>query len=483
MFRAQSRSDFNKVYTTTYLKTSHHDLKRALSVADSLYSASEEPYFKVKSLMLSATLLQEAGEVKKAVDFAIKAEDLCKFSNDQIQIAEIYGFLSTQYRRLNLYDQSLSYIKKAGEQADQIGNQMVRNNILGLITQENANYEIDLKNYKKAISLIEKSQAYFRQNKTNEVLFLASNERLLGDCRYHLKEYDHSLSHYKTALELLKKFPDNFLKGFIYNGISAVYIKMENIKEAKKYIDLTQKTADETQYLDLKKEIYKTSQEYYILEKNLDKISLLKNKEEAVTEIISKKKDSFINTEQTKLLNKNNKLNDQNNFFLILASFGVISILSIMIFLFYKKNNDKTKIGIQTNSRHGKVSRASENNIRVIKPEVEDKILKKLEIFEEQALFIDKSVSLSSLSTYCDTNSKYLSIVINTHKQKDFNNYINELRIKYLVKKIRTEPDFRKYKIISLADLVGFSTQSKFVEAFKKETSLTPSLFIKSIEN
>jgi len=483
-FPAQNRSDFNKVYTETYLKTSHLDLKKALTVADSLYSASEEPYFKVKSLMLSATLLQEAGEVTKAVDFASKAEDLCKFSNDQIQLAEIYGFLSTQYRRLNLYDQSLSYIKKAGEQADQIGNQMVKNNILGLITQENANYEIDLKNYKKAISLIEKSQTYFRQNKTNKALFLASNERLLGDCHYHLKEYDKSLSHYKTALEFLKKFPDNFLKGFIYNGISAVYVKTENTKEAKKYIGLTQKIVDQTQYLDLKKEIYKTSQDYYILEKNLDKFSSLKNKEEALTEMISQKKNSFINTEQTKLLNKNNKLNDQNNLFLILASAVIIAISGIVLFLYNKRKTiGKSKTALQGNFRTiAKVIRADENSIRTIKPEVEEKILKKLEFFEKQNLFIDKGISLASLSIYCDTNTKYLSIVINSHKQKDFNNYINELRIKYLVNKIRTEPRFRKYKIISMADLVGFSTQSKFIEAFKKETSLTPSSFIKSIE-
>jgi AraC-like DNA-binding protein len=34
----------------------------------------------------------------------------------------------------------------------------------------------------------------------------------------------------------------------------------------------------------------------------------------------------------------------------------------------------------------------------------------------------------------------------------------------------------------SLADEVGFSSHSKFSKVFKKETSLSPSLFIKYIE-
>lgn len=484
-FPAQNRSDFNKVYTKTYIKTSHDDLKKAMKIADSLYSASQEPYFKAKSLMLSAALLQEAGEVKKAVDYASKAEEICENSNDHVQSAEIYGFLATQYRRLKLYDQSISYILKASEQAEHIEDTKIRNTIAGLIAQEHANYEIDQRNYKKAIPLIEKSQNYFRENTANKELFLASNERLTADCLFGLAKYDDALSHYTIALKLLKKYPDNFLKGFIYNGMSAVYIKKRNIPDAKTYIDLTQKIADKTQYLDLKKEIYKTSQEYYVLEKNLEKFSQLKNKEDAITEAISEKENTFINDEQTKLLDTNKVLH-QNNLLLILASACILIILGIIFYFYYKRNHRvKSKILLleDTLKSKNKVNDRTAKNIKTIKPEVEEKILKKLESFENSTIFIKKSVSLSALATYCDTNTKYLSIVINSHKQKDFNNYINELRIKYLVSKIRTEPQYLKYKIVSLAELAGFSTQSKFIEAFKKEMAVTPSVFIKSIED
>lgn len=481
---SQNKSDFNRIYTKTYITTSHEDFRKAMNIADSLYSVSEEPHFKAKSLMLSAALLQEAGEVKKAVEYAVKAGEICKNSNDRVQSAEIYGFLATQFRRLKLYNQSTSYIQKASEKAGQIEDTKVRSRIFGLIVQENANYEIDQKHYKKAILLIEQSQGYFREKNTNQALFLASNERLLGDCFYYLAEYDKALSHYTLASRLLEKFQDNFLKGFIYSGMSAVYIKKKEIKKAKTYIDFAKKIADKTQYLDLKKQIYKTSQEYYALEKNFEKFSQLKIKEDALTEVIAEKKNSFINTEQTSLINENEKLQN-SNIILILASAGILLIFSAMLFFYYKRDRSEKPRSLPRevilNNKMLANNKISENS-KTLSPQVELKILKKLETFENSIMFTQKNISLSSLSIYCCTNVKYLSIVINSHKQKDFNNYINELRIKYLVNKIRKEPQYLKYKIVSLAEFVGFSTQSKFIEAFKKEMFVTPSAFIKSIK-
>src|SRR5690625_6634591 len=62
--------------------------------------------------------------------------------------------------------------------------------------------------------------------------------------------------------------------------------------------------------------------------------------------------------------------------------------------------------------------------------ETEQRIFAKLDKFEKETKFTKKSVSLTYLALYCDTNTKYLSQVINTHKNKDFNNYINELRVR-----------------------------------------------------
>ena len=74
--KGQNPDEYNKIYTKTYLEISQKDFPKALKIADSLFSISETPKLQAKSLMLSASLLQQAGEIKKAVDFALKADQI-----------------------------------------------------------------------------------------------------------------------------------------------------------------------------------------------------------------------------------------------------------------------------------------------------------------------------------------------------------------------------------------------------------------------
>jgi len=118
----------------------------------------------------------------------------------------------------------------------------------------------------------------------------------------------------------------------------------------------------------------------------------------------------------------------------------------------------------------------------LIKKETEEHLLKKLNLFEKNKDFLDSNVSLSSLSSRFKTNTKYLSYVINKHKQKDFNSYINELKIHYIIEKLKNEPKYRKYKISYLAEECNFSSHSKFTATFKTVTGLAPSLFLSYLD-
>ena len=75
-------------------------------------------------------------------------------------------------------------------------------------------------------------------------------------------------------------------------------------------------------------------------------------------------------------------------------------------------------------------------------------------------------------------NSKYVSQIINFYKEKDFNNYINELRIKYIINKMIDDEAYLNYKIAYLAEDAGFSSHSKFSTIFKQVTGNSPSVFI-----
>jgi len=110
--------------------------------------------------------------------------------------------------------------------------------------------------------------------------------------------------------------------------------------------------------------------------------------------------------------------------------------------------------------------------------EVKEEILKKLLLFEEGTKYTDKNFNLSALSVKLKTNTKYLSYIINKYKKKDFNTYINELRILYIIKKMETNPAYLNYKISYLADECGFSSHSKFTSVFRSVVGMSPSRFM-----
>ena len=59
----------------------------------------------------------------------------------------------------------------------------------------------------------------------------------------------------------------------------------------------------------------------------------------------------------------------------------------------------------------------------------------------------EKDISLAVLAGQLDSNTKYLSEIINTHYNVNFNTYINKLRINYIIEKLKTDPNFINYKI------------------------------------
>jgi len=113
-----------------------------------------------------------------------------------------------------------------------------------------------------------------------------------------------------------------------------------------------------------------------------------------------------------------------------------------------------------------------------IPSETEQYLLGRLKKFESSGRFTNKEMSLAVLAAEFNTNTKYLSEIINKHSGENFNTYINKLRIAYIVDKIKYQPRYRNYKIKYLADESGFSSHSSFATTFKLITGISPTTFI-----
>ncbi len=117
-----------------------------------------------------------------------------------------------------------------------------------------------------------------------------------------------------------------------------------------------------------------------------------------------------------------------------------------------------------------------------ISDETRDHLLTQLQRFEDRHDYLKSRINSKDLAKSFGSNSSYLSIVVNTYKQKSFSQYINDLRIEYVVVRLQTDTKFRKYTIKAIAQEIGFNTAEAFAKTFYKNTGIYPSYFIKQLE-
>lgn len=499
----QDLTAFNVIYNKTFLETSQKDFNRALKIADSLYQISGTPVLQAKSLMLSATLYDQSGEFEKSLEYALRSEKLIENTDNISWKARVYGFLATHYRYVRLFDNSRKYTELGVNVVKGTDNKELSNNVMARMMQEMAYYDIEQKNYKESIEKIQQAKLYLDKIKTDDIFPVINNEQLLGYNYYYLSDLDRSLKHYENALELSKGLPENYLIGLIHNGFALIYLKKEQLEKAKKHFDIARRIADESEYLSLKSEVYDTSEKYYALTKNMDDFVKTKDKHDTIKKVLLNNVQSFVNKSYSKIEDENVEIKKTDSIKTFIIGLALLLVISIVtLFIFYRKrqkrNIEKFKRLLDDIDKKEEIViineisdplidhgfNQEENSLNVeeiftIPIGTVHKILDKLEEFENSKSYLNNSISLSFLATYCDTNIKYLSHVIKVNKNKDYNNYINDLRIDFIIDKLRNFPKYRNYKMSALAEEAGFSSGNKFSTIFKKTTNISPSIFIK----
>lgn len=124
----------------------------------------------------------------------------------------------------------------------------------------------------------------------------------------------------------------------------------------------------------------------------------------------------------------------------------------------------------------------SKNDVIGIAEELVNQILEKLDDFEKEKGYLESNITTQILSVMFETNSKYVSKIVNVYKEKTFTQYINDLRIEYAVSQLQEKKMIRKYTIQALALEFGFNNAESFSAAFYKKTGIKPTYFIKELD-
>lgn len=166
----------------------------------------------------------------------------------------------------------------------------------------------------------------------------------------------------------------------------------------------------------------------------------------------------------------------------LIAAF-LVSSLILTIYYFRRQRIFRKRFEALLSNKKGKVTENMQFSLvkSEISTQVIEHIMNNLDTFEKQKHFLSNNLSLQGLAKKFNTNSNYLSRVINLKMEKNFSQYIHDLRIEYSMNELLSNSKFRNYTIKAIAEDCGYTNAESYSRAFYKKNGIYPSYYIKKL--
>ncbi|WP_394773439.1 helix-turn-helix domain-containing protein [Flavobacterium sp.] len=487
------------------------DKNKAISYLDSVikYSKdSKDKFFPAAAYCEKADFLKKQFKFKEAMDNYKLAEKIALQTNiDYYYVVRDYIGI-TKSEDLGEYDEALeiykecyNYYKTKDYRTDKYANDF-QEIIFGIADCYKSLQNTDSTTYYNTLGFKEST---ITNNISLKYIFILNE----GANQVLKKNYHTALDSINKALPQMIKYNDigntlaaYFYLGKAYDGIGRKELAVKNYRKVDSIYSNTKEITSEfiegypyliTYYKNIgdKENQLKYISKYMfidsVLQKNYRNLNKLIKSEYDVPRLMSEK-ESLIES-----LKKNN-----------LRSFWgigvlILIILSVSTFGFYQFQLKKIYRSRFEQIMDESMTKKSEENIPNItndskniilknddigiSDELIKEILEKLEEFEKQKKYLKSDITIQSLSSLFQTNSKYLSKIVNNYRSKTFIQYINDLRIEYAIENLKNDSKLRKYTIQALALEFGFNSAESFSAAFFKKSGIKPTYFIKQINN
>ena len=468
---------FDSIYYDIAVNVSSENPIKAKYLADSLLVYSSNNKQRIKILMLIADVLDKQEKKGESILKALDALEISKKERDYIWQSRIYGFLSSQYRSIGFIDKGRSFLNEGVEVSNQINDKRKVLKYKAMINHELAEYAFEEKDYYKAIDYLQLAMiSYEKEEDPSFKNFVKANvEELIGRSFLCLGKKNLAITHFSRANILINKSGsgNSLHAALIYQGLGDSFLHKKKCDSAIIYLNRALGISEKSDNENLKEKVYGSVSKYYAKVNVLDSFIVFSNKYHGILSKNSNHKKQMINSAYNAL---QVGISTNNNLYYIII---VIIVFLILFFVFFGKI--MAMFGITNDNS---ILITDDNKVRdfVISQKTEIELLERLKEFEASNNFLDKDISLPTLIGQLNTNTRYFRQFLKKNRDTDYNDYINELRIRYILDKLKTDNKYLTYKISYLADECGFSSHSKFSASFKNVTGYTPSDFIRKIK-
>lgn len=401
------------------------------------------------------------------------------------------------------FDKAIEYGEKTPNLADRhMQLSRIYANKAGMSEGLNNNNKI-IKNIKKSLELIETipiTQLSPSQKDTYYYLYITALTNVSATYlhAYTLPNVKLAEPYIKKALSFEHISPYYFKanEASVYFSASDFYTKKGDYQQAINYAIKLLRTKEIKEDPRQRMLAYKVTKDAYHAAKDPKNENTYLKLYTDLNDSINATEKKIIVQQSRNLIEKSTKENNKNTqkILLILSITVLLILIATWVYISKKKQDyhkkyealitkikkeKETSAFLEINETDSKFVKSSTVNIT---DKTMKMLLQKLENFERSEKYLHKDISLTVLANSLHTNTRYLSEIIKIYRNKNFADYINGLRIDYIIHKLYNDQKYRQYKISSLAEECGFASAKVFVNAFKKINDVTPSYFIEQLK-
>lgn len=467
-----------------------------LQYADSMIYAAKkrkDPALIGSAYLSKGIVFYSQKKLSNALDNYIIANNYIAKTNDDYLIHKVkYNMGQVKYY-LGFYDEAISLLKECVAYYKNENPRPYLNSLhsLGLCYNKIGNYGLCTETNKIGIS-------ESKRLKTPEMTpYFIHSEGINEYCK---KNYDVAIKKIQTSLEEISQKKDyaNVAVGNFYIGKS--FWELEKSDKAVSHFQKVDRTFQDKGYIrqDLL-EVYELLIAYYKTKDNLKAqlfyidqlLAAVKTLKETNKYLIGKVHKEYdtkvIVTEKDKMKAEllSQKYNDTIFMSIIVVFFAGLLFMTYRHFknrAVYKQKFNELMVQIKDENRNKTKLKNDKSEILDINADTVNNVLKQLDKFERDKKFLEKDITLVKLAAAFNSNNKYLSKIIGHYKDKGFVEYINALKIDYLITLLQEDKRIRNYTNKALAEEAGFSSTQRFANAFLTKTGMPTSFFIEQLK-
>lgn len=103
-------------------------------------------------------------------------------------------------------------------------------------------------------------------------------------------------------------------------------------------------------------------------------------------------------------------------------------------------------------------------------------------VMDETLEYCSEEFTLDRLCQLVESNTRYVSQVINGYYGKNFTSFVNEYRIRLACSRLADFKTYGRHTINAIGQSVGFKSNTTFSAVFRKQTGMTPSVYQKMVK-